>query len=374
VSGSDGIASRCLPSSRPIPIDADEFAASERKDMLRLKLGCAALVLGAALALTGGAAQAQVQCEPPGGFAAWIDSFKRYAVAQGVSPRTASAALDGLTLNRQVISLDRDQRAFRLSFEEWIAQRVAPRVNRGAQMLRRHGDLLARIERQYGVPGPVIVAIWGLESDFGANTGNMSIIRSLATLAHDCRRTEMFQAELIAALKIIDRGDLRPSEMRGAWAGEIGQTQFLATNYERFAVDFDGNGRRDLIGSTADVLASTANYLRAHGWRAGEPWDEGTHNFQVLREWNSAPIYQRAIALFANRLADRPAQGAASGSGLSAAQARELQRLLTQRGHDIGPVDGIIGPRTRAAAAAERRRLGLPDGAISEEFLARLRQ
>jgi lytic murein transglycosylase len=342
--------------------------------MFRSKFGCAALALAATLALTG-TAHAQVQCEPPGGFAAWIDSFKRHAVAQGISQRTVSAALDGLTLNRQVISLDRDQRAFRLSFEEWIAQRVTPRVNRGAQMLRRHGDLLARIERQYGVPGPVIVAIWGLESDFGANTGNMSIIRSLATLAYDCRRTEMFQGELMAALRIIERGDLRPSEMRGAWAGEVGQTQFLASNYERFAVDFDGNGRRDLIGSTADVLASTANYLRSYGWRAGEPWDEGTHNFQVLSEWNKAPIYQRAIALFANRLADAPVQGAASrGGGLSAAQARELQQLLAQRGHDIGAIDGIIGPRTRAAATAERRRLGLPDGGLDEEFLAHLRQ
>jgi membrane-bound lytic murein transglycosylase B len=342
---------------------------------------CAALTLSSLLALSAGTANAMVQCEPPGGFPAWLDSFKRHAVAQGVSQRAASAALDGLTLNRQVIALDRDQRAFRLSFEEWVRQRVTPRINRAAQLLSRHGDLLARIERQYGVPGPVLVAIWGLESDFGANTGNMSIIRSLATLAYDCRRTEMFQGELIAALRIIDRGDLRPSAMRGAWAGEMGQTQFLATNYERFAVDFDGNGRRDLIGSTADVLASTANYLRAYGWRPGEPWDEGTHNFQVLREWNKAPIYQRAIALFANRLAQRPVQGARSAgagaavAGLSPGQARELQQLLAARGHDVGPVDGVIGPRTRAAAAAERRRLGLPvDAALNEEFLIRLRR
>jgi len=347
--------------------------------MVGSKFGCAAMVVGVSLALTGaaltGAAQAQVQCEPPGGFGAWIDSFKRHAVAQGISPRTASAALDNLTLNRQVISLDRDQRAFKLSFDKWIAQRVTPRVGRGRQMLARHRDLLARIERQYGVPGPVIVAIWGLESDFGANAGNMSIVRSLATLAYDCRRTEMFQGELMAALRIMDRGDLRASEMRGAWAGEMGQTQFLATNYERFAVDFDGNGRRDLIGSTADVLASTANYLRAYGWRPGAPWDEGTQNFQVLKEWNKAPIYQRAIALFAHRLADSSAQGAVPASGgLSSAQARELQQLLARRGHDIGPVDGIIGPRTRAAAASERRRLGLPHGALDEAFLARLRQ
>jgi lytic murein transglycosylase len=321
-----------------------------------------------------------VQCEPPGGFSAWLDSFKRHAVAQGISPRTASAALDGVTLNRQVISLDRDQRAFRLSFEEWVRQRVSPRVNQGAQMLSRHRDLLARIERQYGVPGPILVAIWGLESDFGTNTGRMSIIRSLATLAYDCRRTEMFQNELMAALRIIDRGDLRPSEMRGAWAGEIGQTQFLATNYERFAVDFDGNGRRDLIGSIPDVLASTANYLRAYGWRPGEPWDEGTHNFAVLREWNSASVYQRAIALFANRLAGmaasgQPASATAAAGGLTTGQVRDLQRLLAARGHDVGPIDGIIGPRTRAAAAAERRRMGLSgEAALTEEFLNRLRQ
>jgi membrane-bound lytic murein transglycosylase B len=243
-------------------------------------------------------------------------------------------------------------------------------------MMRRHGDLLARIERQYGVPGPVLVAIWGLESDYGANSGNMSIIRSLATLAYDCRRSAMFQGELLAALRIIDRGDLRPSEMRGAWAGEMGQTQFLATNYERFAVDFDGNGRRDLIGSVPDVLASTANYLRGYGWRAGEPWTEGTHNFQVMREWNKSSVYQRAIALFADRLAGTPVQGAGSGGiGLSAAQTRELQQLLARRGHDVGPIDGVVGPRTRAAAAAERRRLGLPaDAPLNQEFLLRLRQ
>jgi membrane-bound lytic murein transglycosylase B len=345
--------------------------------MRGLTASSAALAVGAWLALLAGGTQAMVKCEPPGGFPGWLDSFKRHAVAQGVSRSSASAALDGLSLNRQVISLDRDQRAFRLSFEEWVAQRVTPRIDRGAQMLSRHRDLLARIERQYGVPGPVLVAIWGLESDFGANTGNMSIIRSLATLAYDCRRSEMFQGELLAALRIIDRGDLQLSQMRGAWAGEIGQTQFLATNYERFAVDFDGDGRRDLIGSTADVLASTANYLRAYGWRAGEPWDEGTHNFAVLGEWNKAAIYQRAIALFANRLAERPVQGADTGGGgrLSPTQARELQRLLTQRGHDIGPIDGIIGPRTRSAAAVERRRLGLPaDAALGEDFLRRLQR
>jgi lytic murein transglycosylase len=243
-----------------------------------------------------------VQCDPNGGFPAWLQSFKRYAVAQGISPRTASATLDGLTVNRQVLSLDRNQKAFKVSFETWVRERVTPRVARARVMLRRHQDLLVRIEQRYGVPGPVLVAIWGLETDFGANPGTMPAIRSLATLAYDCRRSAMFQNELLAALRIVDRGDLTPAQMRGAWAGELGQTQFLPSKYERLAVDFDGDGRRDLIGSVPDVLASTANYLRSYGWRRGAPWDEGTPNFTVLSEWNRAAVYQRAIALFANRL------------------------------------------------------------------------
>ena len=150
----------------------------------------------------------------------------------------------------------------------------------------------------------MIVAIWGLETDYGAVLGNMSSVRSLATLAHDCRRTEMFQNELLSALRIIDRGDMTSAQMRGAWAGELGQTQFLASNYVRFAVDYDGNGHRDLIRSVPDVLASTANYLKSYGWKRGQPWSEGTANFAVLQQWNKSSNYQRTIALFATRLAE----------------------------------------------------------------------
>jgi lytic murein transglycosylase len=163
--------------------------------------------------------------------------------------------------------------------------------------------VLRRIEQQYGVPGPVVVAIWGLESGFGAVTGNLATVRSLATLAHDCRRSEKFTEELMAALKIIDRGDLSPGEMRGAWAGELGQTQFLPSSYLKFAVDYDGNGKRDLIRSVPDVLASTANYLRGYGWRKGQPWGEGSANFQVLLEWNKSQVYSQTVAYFASRLA-----------------------------------------------------------------------
>lgn len=346
--------------------------------MRRFGLTCAAILTGL-VAMASTAEARYVQCEPPGGFSAFINNFKQAAAAQGVSQRTLSQALDGLTIDQEVLRLDRNQRPFRLSFEEFARNRVTQgRINGARQMMRRHADLLARIEQRFGVPAPILMAIWAMETDFGAVTGNKSVVRSAATLAYDCRRTEMFQENLMAALRILDRGDLTMQEMRGAWAGEIGQTQFLARNYELYAVDFDGNGRRDLIRSVPDVLASTANYLAQHGWRRGQPWDEGTHNFAVLRDWNRAGVYQRALALFANRLVQGGEQAsapAASAGGLSSAQVQEMQRLLAQRGHDVGPADGIVGPRTRAAIAAEQQRLGLTvDSRPSADLLARLRQ
>jgi len=152
------------------------------------------------------------------------------------------------------------------------------------------------------VPGAVITAIWGLETDYGVNQGNFSTIRALASLAYDCRRSERFQAELMDALRIVEGGDLAPSEMRGAWAGEIGQTQFLPSSYLKFAVDFDGNGKRDLIRSVPDVLASTANYLQAHGWQRDASWEPGSANFATLREWNKSEVYSKTVAEFARRL------------------------------------------------------------------------
>lgn len=268
--------------------------------MRRLATGCVVGLFGLVL---WAAPAAAVQCEPPGGFAAWLEAFKREAMEYGLSRRTVSA-LDGVSYDRKVVSLDRDQKVFKQSFEKFAGRMVNKgRLNKGARLLRSHARLLSGIERRFGVPAPVIVAIWGLESDFGANTGNRPALRALATLAFDCRRTEMFQRELRAALSIIQSGDLRPSEMRGAWAGELGQTQFLPSSYVKFAVDYDGNGRRDLVRSVPDVLASTANYLRGYGWRAGAPFDEGTHNFNVIRQWNRSQVYAKTVAYFANRLA-----------------------------------------------------------------------
>jgi lytic murein transglycosylase len=257
-----------------------------------LALGCAAAPLPAAATTCGNDAS---------GFDAWLPAFKSEAAAKGISARTLGA-LNGVTYATQVISLDRHQGHFSRTFEEFGLPRIAQRINKARTMMKTHAAMLARIEQQFGVPGAVVVAIWGLETDFGVVMGKQPALRSLATLAYDCRRSERFTNELVDALKIIERGDLSPAEMKGAWAGELGQTQFLASSYLKYAVDFDGNGKRDLIRSVPDVLASTANYLKGYGWKAGAPFGEGTDNFAVLKEWNKSPVYQKTIAAFAAQL------------------------------------------------------------------------
>lgn len=238
------------------------------------------------------------------GFDRWLGDFKKQAAGQGISRRTLSSAFSGVSYHRRVIQLDRNQKSFKLSFNQFYKRRVNNAlINRGKSRMKKYARVLSRIEKRYGVPGPVIVAIWGLETGYGGNSGKMSVMRSLATLAYDCRRSAFFTNELMAALKIVQRGDMSPKQMRGAWAGEIGQTQFLASSYIKYAVDFDGNGRRDLIRSVPDVLASTANYLRAYGWRKGGGWKPGSANYGVIKQWNRATVYQKTIAVMANKLA-----------------------------------------------------------------------
>jgi lytic murein transglycosylase len=259
------------------------------------------LILLLAAACRSGPALAAADCE--GDFASWLERFRAEAASNGISQNTLAAALEGISPDPSVLSYDRRQGVFRQSFEQFSGRMVPPRLQRGASLLRQHAALFGRIEQQFGVPGPVLVAIWGLETDYGADVGHFSTIRALATLAHDCRRPDRFRPELIDALRIVQRGDMSAGEMRGAWAGEIGQTQFLPSSYIKFAIDFDGNGRRDLIRSVPDALASTANYLRGYGWQRGQPWAEGTANFEVIREWNKAQVYSKTIAYFAESLA-----------------------------------------------------------------------
>ena len=267
----------------------------------------ATLAAGLLLALAPAPSALAAPCgNDAGGFSAWLDQTRREVAAKGISSRTIQRALNAITYDPKVIRLDRGQRSFKQSFERFYKRRASPwLLNKARDKLKRHAGLLSAIEKRYGVLPEIVVTIWGMESTFGQLSGKMNIVRSLATLAYDCRRSEFFTNELHAALRIIDRGDMTPAQMRGGWAGEIGQTQFLASSYVKYAVDFDGNGRRDLIRSIPDVLASTANFLKAHGWRRGEAWGPGTHNFAVLKQWNRATVYQRTIAKAAAVLAGR---------------------------------------------------------------------
>lgn len=243
------------------------------------------------------------QCRDRAGFDAWLAEIRQEAAAAGVPPSGIDQGLAGVTYDADVVSHDRGQRVFHQTFGEFSGRMINKfRLTRGAALMKRYAPVFARIERQYGVPSGVIVAIWGLETDFGAVTGNFPTIRALASLAYDCRRSDYFKGELFDALRLVARGDLSPATMHGAWAGEIGQTQFMPSSYLKFGVDFDGDGSVDLIHDVPDVLASTANYLKGYGWQAGAGWGPGEPNFPVILQWNKADVYARTIALYAQKL------------------------------------------------------------------------
>jgi lytic murein transglycosylase len=243
-----------------------------------------------------------------GDFNTFVASMSAEAAAAGISQGVISQALGGVTEDAAVLNFDRRQRGtFTKTFEQYVSTRVGPgRINTGRAMLQRYAPLLASIEARFGVPRQILVAIWGLETDFGkGDMGRLPVFRVLATMAHDCRRTELFQGELLAALQIVQRGDLGLRDMVGAYAGEIGQTQFLPSSYIKYGVDFDGNGHVDLRHSVPDVLASTANLLHTSGFKMGAPYGEGTANFEAMREWNRATIYRKTIGYFADQLVGR---------------------------------------------------------------------
>jgi len=236
-------------------------------------------------------------------FPQWVEGFKVRARAAGISQAAIERGLAGVTYSSTVIGLDRNQKSMKLSFEDFYRRRVSDAmIARGRSWIQQNQALARRIEEQFGVPIEIVVSIWALETNFGAQKGNLPILRSVATLASDCRRQAFFENELIAALKIVERGDLPITEMRGAWAGEIGQTQFMPSSYVNYAVDYDGDGHPNLISSVPDVLASTANFLRRKGWQKGAGWDEGTPNAAVLRDWNKAGVYVQTIGLMARRM------------------------------------------------------------------------
>lgn len=264
-----------------------------------------ALAFVAATALTAAAqsATAAPKCSSTAaGFEQWVDDFKVQAQGQGISRSVLDRAFTGVQYNVPTIRADRGQKSFKLSFDEFMKKRGgAAIISRGKSMKRANAALFASIERRYGVPAGPLIAIWGMETGFGSYMGTQPTLSAVATLAFDCRRTEYFTDQLYAALKLVADGTLSSSS-RGAAHGEVGQTQFLPKNVLLYGVDGDGNGHIDLVGSRADALASTANFLKGHGWRAGAGYQQGEPNFNAIAGWNAAVVYQQAIAYIGKQI------------------------------------------------------------------------
>ncbi len=374
-------------------------------------------------------------CRNTGSFDRWLADFRKEALEQGINQRTLNAVSSQLTFEQSIINRDRGQRVFSQGFLQFSDRMAAGhRIKGGQAQIQKHAALFRKVEEQYGVPGPVIASFWGLETDFGGNIGNITTLPSLATLAFDCRRSELFRKELMSALKIVQRGDLTVDQMMGSWAGELGQTQFLPSHYFDYGVDFDGDGKVNLLRSVPDVIASTANYIRSLGWKAGEPWmhevrvpaklawDQADlairhprsqwaqwgvrqrdgqpldaddlpaslllpmgrfgpaflvyENFRIFPQWNNSLTYSTTASFLATRIAGAGpmSRGKEGLESLSFEEIRELQRLLVKRGYDVGKVDGIPGAATRAAVKDVQMQLKLPaDSYPTPELLSRLR-
>ncbi|KGF66862.1 murein transglycosylase [Hoeflea sp. BAL378] len=257
----------------------------------------AALGIAALLATGTGATARAAQCgNTSSGFPAWVEQFKQEASRAGISQRTLDSAFKNARYATKTISLDRNQKSFKLSFEQFMQKRgAASIVSKGKRLKQQNAGLFAAIESKYGVPAGPLIAIWGMESGFGSFTGNQHTVSAVATLAYDCRRSDYFTEQLYALLQLIQKGWLSP-DFKGAAHGEIGQTQFLPANVARFGADGDRNGSVNL-GSAADALASTANFLRGHGWSRGGGYQPGQANFGAIQGWNAAGVYQKAIAV-----------------------------------------------------------------------------
>ncbi len=374
-------------------------------------------------------------CQNEVPFSRWIIDFKKEAVADGIKPQTIEATIGGMTPDQSVIGRDRKQGFFNQTFLEFYGKLATQnRYQTGRSYLQKHGAIFARAEKEFGVPGAVITGFWALESDFGIGMGNLPVMRSLLTLAWDCRRGELFREELKAAMMIIEKGYLRENEMIGSWAGELGQTQFLPGHYLNYAVDYDNDGRRDLMQDVPDIIGSTANFIKDLGWRAGEPWIEEVRltkelawdqadleiehprsqwaawgvqsatgklpadglkaslmlpmgrngpaflaypNFRIYTKWNNSLTYATTAAHLAARMNGAPSMSRGNGqpvASLGYEQVKELQLMLTKRGFDVGEPDGKIGAGTRKAVKAMQIKYGQPpDSYPTPELLSALR-
>jgi lytic murein transglycosylase len=368
-------------------------------------------------------------------FSSCVRELRREATAKGVTVQTFDTALAGIEPDQSVLDAMEAQPEFVTPIWDYMAGLVdEQRIADGRAKLVEWGAVLAEAEQRFGVDRHVLVAVWGIETDYGKVRGGRSLVRSLATVSCFGGRQRFFRGELLATLRIIQDGDIPAAALTGSWAGAFGQTQFMPTSFQRFAIDFDGDGRRDIIGSVPDALGSTANYLARAGWRSGEPWGyevqlppsydgpsgrrnrqalaywsrlgirriDGTpltgagraallvpagvtgpafilfRNFGVIFAYNAAESYSLAIAHLSDRLrGGGPFQTAwpTDDPGLSRAERRELQQRLNERGFDVGAVDGAIGPRTRAAIEAFQASAGLAvDGRAGARVLKALRE
>ena len=395
--------------------------------MAMKRLACLTLLLAPAFA---------AQADPA--FQRCLANLKSTAAQQGVSAATFDRYTADLEPDRSVLELLNFQPEFSTDIWDYLAGLVdEQRVEDGKAMLAEHADLLARVSAEYGVDPATVVAIWGVESDYGRIFGKRPILTSLSTLSCEGRRQSFFRGEFIATLKLLQSGDIRAEGLTGSWAGAFGHTQFIPSTYARIAVDFDGDGRRDLVGSIPDALASTANYMKRSNWQTGRPWGyevklpagfnaslAGRTNRRTLSEWmkhgveridgapidlpgntrsavllpagrqgpaflvfrnfdaiysyNAAESYALAIALLSDRLrggSGLVASWPTDDPGLSRVQRRELQTLLLEHGHEIGEVDGLIGTNTRRAIRAEQQRLGITpaDGRAGQKILNALK-
>jgi lytic murein transglycosylase len=391
--------------------------------MKRLRLLLPALLMAA------GASQARAA-----DFRACVSELKREATAKGVTAQTFDAALAGVEPDTTVIEAMDNQPEFKTPIWDYLAVLVDDqRIADGRAKLAEWSAVLAEVEAKFGVDRHTVVAVWGVESDYGKTAGGRPLVRSLATVSCFGGRQRYFRGELIAALRILQSGDVQPEALTGSWAGAFGQTQFMPSTFQSTAVDFDGDGRRDIVGSVPDALGSTANFLKRAGWAAGQPWgyevrppanyrgpsgrrtrhplaewrslgirqvDGGAltgsgqaalllpagaggpaflvfGNFNAIYSYNAAESYALAIAHLSDRLRGGGAFRAAwptDDPGLSRAERREVQERLLARGYDIGAADGAIGPRTRAAISAFQASAGLPaDGRAGQRVLNALR-
>jgi membrane-bound lytic murein transglycosylase B len=392
-------------------------------------------VIAMAALLTPSYAALAKEVPPPPPFGEWLNELRTEALRRGIHETTLTRALSGVQPIERVIELDRRQPEFTLTLSSYFKKAISDeRIAKGRAMLKEHAALLKRIEEKFGVQARFLVAFWGLESNFGQFTGSFSAVGALVTLAHDRRRAGFFREQLLSLLELIDAGDI-PSDVKASWAGAMGNHQFIPTTYKGYAIDFDGDGKRDLWGSLPDIFASAANYLSRSGWQRDKTWGREVllpqgfdialtgmdirkplkewnefgirrvdgkplpnidieasvmlpagykgpaflvyKNYRTIMVWNRSHLYALAVGHLADRLAGQGALATPpldQDAPLSRADIRELQALLNGRGFDAGPADGMLGSKTRAAVRAYQQSAGIPpDGYATKPLIERLR-